>query len=125
MVIFFFTQRAMLELLDTTIRRTLAELRDQGLDNSNPVLGESFTKLAKRRRNTGWGSRLMLAFSIVPLLAVCYAAFIAPASNPSGYTITLTPTNGVQIIQAADRSGLILTNSVLPLTTTNSPVAKP
>ena len=133
MVIFFFTQRAMLELLDTTIRRTVTELHEQGLDTSNPVIADSFLKLERRRSNTRWGSRLMLAFSIVPLLAVGYAALLAPAPKSSGYMINLSPTNGVQVIQGVNQSGSVVTNTVLlppvvaPVVSvpSNSPAVKP
>jgi len=100
MLIVFLSQRAMLNVLGTTISKTIKELREQGLDEKNPILSDSFAKLQSRRAHTQIGSRLMLGFSFVPLAAVIYAVFCASPAAPPSYTLKVTPTNGIQIIQS-------------------------
>lgn len=82
MTLAHFSQRAMLRLLKETIEKSTKDLQDQGL-GGNPVLAESFKNLRKRQRNSSFGSWIMWLFSVGPLVAVIYAAFVAPpASNP-------------------------------------------
>ena len=102
MFVVYLSQRAILNLLHTTIQKTTSELKEQGLDGKNPILSESFAKLEERRKHTQIGSRFMFGFSFVPLLAVIYAVLLASPSAPSSYIFTLTPTNGVQIIQSTN-----------------------
>jgi hypothetical protein len=100
MIVVFISQKAILKWLKATLSKTNAKLRDKGLDDRNPILSESFVKLEERRIHSEWCSRFMVGFSFVPLVAVIYAAFFAWSSAPSSYTLKLTPTNGLQIIQA-------------------------
>jgi hypothetical protein len=78
MTVAHLSQRAMLRLLKTTMEKSTKELRDQGLSDTNPVLAVSFKNLRDRRRNSTVGSWLMWIFSVGPLIAVIYAAFLAP-----------------------------------------------
>lgn len=82
MTVAHFSQRSMLHLLKTTIADSTAELREQGLSETNEVLTESFQTLRQRRRNSNVGTWLMWAFSAAPLIAVIYAAFLAPIPKP-------------------------------------------
>jgi hypothetical protein len=108
MFVVFLSQSAILNLLKTTIDKTTKELKAQGLDENNPILSDSFSKLEIRLGHTQIGSRFIFGFSFVPLLAVIYAVFCACPSEPSSYTIKLTPTNGVQIIQNTNATSLPL-----------------
>jgi hypothetical protein len=78
MTVAHFSQRSMLKLLKKTIDDSIKDLTDQGLDDTNPVLAVSFKTLKSRRRNSTIGSWIMWFFSIVPLIAIIYAAFCAP-----------------------------------------------
>lgn len=82
MTVAHLSQRAMLRLLKTMMEKSTKELRDQGLSDTNPVLVVSFKNLRARRRNSTFGSWLMWIFSVGPLIAVIYAAFLAPAPRP-------------------------------------------
>lgn len=82
MTVAHLSQRAMLRLLKTTIEKSTKDLRDQGLSDTNPVLAVSFRNLKIRRRNSTFGSWLMWIFSVGPLIAVIYAAFLAPVPKP-------------------------------------------
>jgi hypothetical protein len=114
MLIVFLSQRAILNLLATTIQKTTANLKQQGLDEKNPILSESFVKLDLRRKHAQIGSRIMFGFSFVPLLAVIYAIFYASQPQPTSYTFKLTPTTGVQIIQSSN------SQPTVPMSNTNS-----
>ena len=109
MFIVFLSQRAMLNLLKATIAKTTKELKDQGLDETNPVLSDSFAKLEARWGHTQIGSRLTLAFSFIPLVAVIYAVFLASPPTRSSYIFQVTPANGVQIIQSTNSQAAPLT----------------
>lgn len=50
MIIVFLSQKAILNLLKATIQKTKEELAQQGLDEKNPILSDSFVKLERRRR---------------------------------------------------------------------------
>ena len=76
------SQSAMLRLLKATIEKSTKDLRDQGLSDTNPVLAVSFKNLNLRQRNSTLGSWLMWIFSVGPLIAVIYAAFLAPVPKP-------------------------------------------
>jgi hypothetical protein len=82
MTVAHLSQRAMLRLLKTTMEKSTKELRDQGLSDTNPVLAVSFKNLNVRRRNSTIGSWLIWIFSVGPLIAVIYAAFLAPMPTP-------------------------------------------
>lgn len=83
MTVAHFSQRATLELLKTTIAKTKKDLKTQGLEESNPVLTDSFGSLENRRWNSSFGSWVMWGFSWVPLIAVLYAVFLAsPTAQP-------------------------------------------
>ncbi|MGH9907002.1 MAG: hypothetical protein ACRD8U_15645, partial [Pyrinomonadaceae bacterium] len=97
MTVAHLSQRAMLRLLKTTIEKSTKDLRDQGLSDTNPVLAVSFKNLKVRRRNSTFGSWLMWIFSIGPLVAVIYAAFLAPLPKPPEVKEPLTG-----VIPAAD-----------------------
>jgi hypothetical protein len=90
MTVAHFSQRAMLKLLQDTINKAVEDLRNQGLDDANPVLAKSFKSLKTRRANSALGSWVMWFFSIVPLIAVLYAALFAspsPKPNTAGPTV--------------------------------------
>lgn len=105
----FASQRAVLDMLKKTIQKSVNEFQEQGLDSNNPILSYSFSQLETRRSHTQLASRFILAFSVVPILAVLYAAFLAAPAALSGYTLRLAPTNGVQIISISNAQVLPLT----------------
>lgn len=86
MTIAHLSQRAMLELLKTSIEKATKDLCDQGLDDTNPVLAVSFKGLRNRQRNSAFGSWLMWALSAVPLVAVIYTAFLIWPPKPPAVT---------------------------------------
>jgi len=96
MTVAHFSQRAMLNLLQETINKAVEDLRDQGLDDANPVLAKSFKSLKTRRTNSTVGSWAMWFFSIVPLIAVLYAAFCA-SPPPKPKTTEPTVQNSVAV----------------------------
>lgn len=90
MTVAHFSQRSTLKLLKTTIEKTTKDLKAQGLAESNAVLKDSFVNLENRRTNSARGSWAMFIFSLIPLIAVAYAAFLAEPkpekpSAPTGY----------------------------------------
>lgn len=85
------SQCAMLELIKTTIAKSIKDIRDQGLVG-NEVL-ETFVGLEKRRKNSTIGSWFMFGFSFLPLVAVVATAFFATVPGPKGAGTLVEPPN--------------------------------
>lgn len=103
MTVAYFSQRAMLKLLGETIDKAVKDLRDQGLNETNPVLAVSFASLRRRLQNSQVGSLAMWIFSTVPLISVLYAGFIAPI--PPKPTVTdLSVQTALELVAARIRS---------------------
>ncbi len=108
MTVAHFSQRALLNLLKSTILKTTKDLRDQGLEEANPVLSVAFSNLSKRRRHSSLGSWMMWAFSWVPVVAVLYAAFVAeqpPGPGPNKVPIGGTNSPGLRTTSPPLASG--------------------
>jgi hypothetical protein len=111
MFVVFLSQRAILKVLEKTIIKTKIDLKEQGLDEANEILGDSFAKLEIRRFRTEFAAWCMFLLSFIPLLAVLYAVFCACLPEASTYTIKLSPTNSVQVIQNAGSQSLIVSGT--------------
>ncbi len=101
-----FGQRATLKLMGSTIVETTKDLRKKGLNDSNPVLGESFSSLERRRKYSAIGSWAMWAFSWEPIIAVCFATFVAESPSKHGAKTFSPPPTNAPIAQSTSKPSL-------------------
>jgi hypothetical protein len=88
MTVAHLSQLSMLGLLKKTISKAKLDLKEQGLDENNIILAESFRNLDKRSKNYTIASWLIWIFSIGPMLAVFYGVMFATPAPPKDHSKT-------------------------------------